>query len=177
MSNMRTASRYGLLLGVLLVAFATCFVQPLSAQQSTGTVRGVVSDPTHAVVPGAKVTLHNTGSDVDVVVQADTSGYYLFDRIVPGAYSVTVEAPGFEKFVQENVTVQTASDVTVNAVLTLGAVTQTVEVTSAVAQVEFNTATMSDTVQSSFLKDLPDPGAQRLHAGPARCRRDQRLLG
>ena len=92
---------------------------------------------------------------MDVVVQADTSGYYLFDRIVPGAYSVTVEAPGFEKFVQENVTVQTASDVTVNAVLTLGAVTQTVEVTSAVAQVEFNTATMSDTVQSSFLKDLP----------------------
>jgi len=143
------------LTGALLVAFVTCFVQPLGAQESRGTIRGVVTDPTHAVVPGAKVTLHNAATGVDVVAAADSSGFYAFERILPATYSVSVEAPGFEKFVQENVVLQTTGDVTVNAVLTLGSVTQTVEVTSAVGQVEFNTATMSDTVQNSFLKDLP----------------------
>ena len=68
---------------------------------------------------------------------------------------MTVEATGFQKFVQENVLVQATGDVTVNAVLTLGAVTQTVEVTAAVAQVEFNTSNMTITVQQSYLKDLP----------------------
>jgi hypothetical protein len=68
---------------------------------------------------------------------------------------VIVEAGGFQKFVQENVVVQTTGDVTVDARLTLGAVTQTVEVTAAVGQVDFNTSNMSVTVQQSYLKDLP----------------------
>jgi hypothetical protein len=142
-------------MGALLVAFITYFVQPVAAQESRATVRGVVSDPTHAVVPGAKVTLHNTATNVDLVRQADASGFYVFDPVIPGTYSVVVEATGFEKFVQENVVVQTTADVSVNAVLTLGAQTTTVEVTTSVAQVEFNTAAMSTTVQNSFLKDLP----------------------
>jgi hypothetical protein len=137
------------------VALITCFVQPLSAQESRGTVRGEVTDPTHAIVPSAKVTLHNVGTNVDLTRQVDTSGFYVFDPVIPGTYNVVVEAAGFEKFVQEHVVVQTAADVTVNAVLQIGSVTQTVEVTSAVGQVEFNTSTMSDTVQQSFLKDLP----------------------
>jgi len=107
------------------------------------------------VVPNAKVTLHNVGTGVELTKQVDTSGFYVYDPVIPGTYRVIVEAPGFEKFVQENVVVQTASDITVNAVLVIGAVTQTVEVTTNVGQVEFNTSTMSDTVQQSFLKDLP----------------------
>jgi hypothetical protein len=154
----RRASGYELpflLTGALLVAFIACFVQPLSAQESRGTIRGEVTDPTHAVVPNAKVTLHNVGTGVEVIKQVDSSGFYVFDPVTPGTYRVIVEAPGFEKFVQENIVVQTAADVTVNAVLTIGAVTQTVEVTTTVGQVEFNTSTMSDTVQQSYLKDLP----------------------
>ncbi|MGA2074017.1 MAG: carboxypeptidase-like regulatory domain-containing protein [Terriglobia bacterium] len=154
----RSASGYELpflLTGALLAAFIACFVQPLSAQESRGTIRGEVTDPTHAVVPNAKVTLHNVGTGVELTKQVDTSGFYVFDPVVPGTYRVVVESPGFEKFVQENVVVQTASDITVNAILTIGAVTQTVEVTTNVGQVEFNTSTMSDTVQQSFLKDLP----------------------
>jgi hypothetical protein len=154
----RTVSKYGLpilLMGALLVAFITCFVQPVAAQESRGTVRGVVSDPTHAVVPGAQVTLRNIATDVDRVAKADSSGFYVFDKVIPGTYSVTVEAAGFQKFVQQNVVVQTMGDVTVNTVLTLGAVSQTVEVTAAVSQVEFNTSNMSVTVQESDLKNFP----------------------
>ncbi len=144
-----------LLTGALLVAIMSCFVQPLSAQESRGAVRGVVTDPTHAVIPGSKVTLHNAATGAEVVTPADASGFYAFERVLPGTYSVIVEAPGFEKFIQENVVVQATGDLTVNAVLTLGSVTQTVEVTTSVGQVEFNTSNMSVTVQNSFLKDLP----------------------
>ncbi|MGO8735921.1 MAG: carboxypeptidase regulatory-like domain-containing protein [Terriglobia bacterium] len=154
----RRASRFELpivLMGALLVALFTCFVQPMAAQESRGKIRGVVTDPTHAVVPGAKVTLRNTGTGVETVHDADSSGFYIFDPVIPGTYSVAVEAAGFEKFVQQNVSVQVMGDVTVNAILTLGAVTQTVEVTAAVASVEFNTSNMTTTVQQSYLKDLP----------------------
>ena len=154
----RRASRYEfpiLLMGALLVAFITCFVQPMAAQESRATVRGVVSDPTQAVVPGAKVTLNNVATGVDRVKETDASGFYVFDHVIPGTYTVSVEATGFRKFIQANIIVQTTADITVNAVLTLGATTQTVEVTAAVGQVEFNTSNMSVTVQQSFLKDLP----------------------
>jgi len=65
MQHARRASGYELpflLTGALLMAFIACFVQPLSAQESRGTIRGEVTDPTHAVVPNAKVTLHNVGT-------------------------------------------------------------------------------------------------------------------
>jgi hypothetical protein len=127
----------------------------MAAQEYRGTVRGVVTDPTHAVVPGAKVTLRNINTNVEKSLQTDSSGFYLFDFAIPGTYSVTVEAAGFEKYVQENVVVQTTGDVTVNAVLTLGAVTQTVEVTAAVAQVQFNTSAMTQTITGSNLRELP----------------------
>jgi len=144
-----------LLTGALLVAFITCFVQPMAAQESRATIRGVISDPTQAVVPGAKVTLHNAATNVDRVKDADTSGFYVFDQVISGNYSLSVEAAGFQKFVQENIVVQATGDITVNAVLALGATTQTVEVTAAVGQVEFNTSNMSVTVQQSYLRDLP----------------------
>jgi hypothetical protein len=139
----------------LLVAFMTCFVQPMAAQEYRGTVRGTVTDPTHAVVPNAKVTLKNVNTNVERSVQTDTGGLYLFNFVIPGTYSVTVEAAGFQKYVQEDVTVQVTSDITVNAVLALGAVTQTLEVTAAVAQVQFNTSNPTTTISGSNLKELP----------------------
>ena len=85
----RKASGYELLFlltGALLVAFIT-FVQPLSAQESRGTIRGEVTDPTHAVVPNAKVTLHNVGTGAELTKQVDTSGFYVFDPVIPGNLS------------------------------------------------------------------------------------------
>lgn len=154
----RRASRYELpilLTGALLVAFITCFVQPMAAQEYRGTIRGVVTDPTHAVVPNAKVTLRNVNTTIEKSVQTDSSGFYIFDLVQPGSYTVNVEGAGFQKFVQENVTVLTGGDVTVNAVLTLGALTQTVTVTEQVAQVQFNTSTLTTTITGSNLRDLP----------------------
>src|ERR1051326_4254913 len=125
-----------------------------AAQEYRGTVQGFVTDSSSAAV-AAKVTLRNVNTGVESVKTADASGRYLFDFVIPGAYTVTVESPGFDRFVQENVRVLTRGDVTVNVQLTVGTVNTTVNVSEVVSSVEFNTSTMTTTVQGAMLSNLP----------------------
>ena len=138
-------------LAVLLGPFAVS----ANAQDYRGKVQGLITDATEASVVDATVTLKNINTGVDEVRKTDASGRYQFDFVVPGSYSITVEARGFQKTVQENVAVQTRGDVTVNVSLKIGDVTQQINVSEAVAQVDFNSATVSQTVQGSMVKDLP----------------------
>src|SRR2546426_2857506 len=126
-----------------------------SAQDYRAKVQGTVLDPSGAAVAGAMVTLRNINTSLENAKQCDSVGHYLFDLVQPGTYSVSVQASGFQKFVQQNVTVLTRGDVTVNATLTVGEITQSVNVTEEVSSVEFNTSTMTTTVQGNMLKDLP----------------------
>ncbi|HEU0138116.1 MAG TPA: carboxypeptidase-like regulatory domain-containing protein, partial [Bryobacteraceae bacterium] len=125
------------------------------AQEYRGRVQGTVTDPSQASVAGASVTLRNVNTGVETSRQTEANGAYLFDFVQPGSYSITVQAAGFQRFVQENINVLTRGDVTVNATLSVGGVTETVTVTEEVAQVQFNTSTMTTTVQGSMLKDIP----------------------
>ncbi|HZT28398.1 MAG TPA: TonB-dependent receptor [Bryobacteraceae bacterium] len=137
------------------LAMVLVLAGPALAQDYRGTVQGVVTDPSHAAIAGAKVSLKNPNTGLDTVRVTDTTGHYLFNFVQPGTYSLSVEAAGFQHFVQEGVTVLTRGDVTVDAALTVGAVAETVNVTEEVGQVQFNTSTMTTTVQGSMLKDLP----------------------
>ncbi|PYT31803.1 MAG: hypothetical protein DMG58_11445 [Acidobacteria bacterium] len=125
------------------------------AQESRGRVQGTVADPSQAAIANATVTLRNVNTGVETVRQADAAGHYLFDFVQPGTYSVAVQAAGFQRFVQENIPVLTAGDVTVNANLTVGSVAETVNVTEEVSSVQFNTSTMTTTVQGVMLDNLP----------------------
>ena len=97
-----------------------------TAQDYRAKVQGIVTDPSQAAVAGAKVSLKNTNTAVENVRQTDSSGHYLFDFVQPGTYSVTVEASGFQKSLQDNITVLTRGDVTVNAALAVGGVAETI---------------------------------------------------
>lgn len=139
-----------LLLGMLLLSPSAMF-----SQDYRGRVQGSVTDPSGAAIPGATVTLSNINTGVEVVRESDAYGNYRIDFVEPGSFHVIVEAAGFNRFVQENVTVQTRGDVTVNAVMTLGDVTESITVSENPVQVEFNTTTMAQTVSSRMLADLP----------------------
>src|SRR5438309_2872240 len=135
-------SRLGLI--ALVAGIAT-------AQEYRGRVQGTVADPSQAAISDATVTLRNVNTGVESTRQADAAGHYLFDFVQPGTYSVAVQATGFQRFVQENITVLTGGDVTVNANLSVGSVTETVNVTEEVSSVQFNTSTMTTTVQGVML--------------------------
>jgi len=126
-----------------------------NAQEYRARIQGTVTDPSQAAVAGASVTLRNVDTGVESTRQTDAAGHYLFDLVNPGRYSVSVQSSGFQRFVQENVTVLTGGDVSVNAVLSVGAVTETVSVNEVVSTVQFNTSTMTTTVQGTMLENLP----------------------
>ena len=90
-----------------------------------------------------------------MVRQSSDTGLYLFDLVDPGAYTVTVEAAGFNKFIQENITVQMRGDVTVNATLKPGAVQESITVTEAPVSVQFNSSNKDFTLDSKMAEEIP----------------------
>src|SRR5260221_12315347 len=76
------------------------------AQDSRGKIQGRVTDASDAVIVGAAVTLLNTNTAIAATAQTNATGQYLFDFVIPGTYSLTVEIAGFRKFVEKNILVQ-----------------------------------------------------------------------
>src|SRR5581483_9842048 len=125
------------------------------AQDYRARVQGSVTDSSQGAIAGAKVTLQNTNTGVETSRTTNESGQYIFDFVDPGLYTVTVEATGFSKYVQQNVQVQVRGDVTVNAALNVGSVAETVNVSETVVGLQFNTSTMELTVDRKMLNELP----------------------
>jgi hypothetical protein len=82
-----------ILLGVII--FMCCHVPRAAAQYTTGSVSGVVADPSGSVVPGASVTLKNLGTNESTNVTTSPSGAFAFPALTPGPYSITVTLTGF----------------------------------------------------------------------------------
>ncbi len=133
----------------------TLLVGVSSAQELRGRVQGVVTDSSEAVVAGAAVALRNVNTGVETARVTNQAGQYVFDYVSPGTYTLTVEMTGFGRFVQENILVQTRGDVTVNAVLKVGSVAETVTVQEAPVSVKFNTTTMELTLDTKMANELP----------------------
>jgi len=140
---------------VSLLACAGLLAGVLTAQDYRGRVQGVITDPSDAAVAGATVTLLNTNTKTVTTRTTNEAGRYLFDYVEPGTYSLTAESGGFSKFVQENIQVLVRSDITVNASLKVGDVSQTVTVAASAVEIQFNTTTLSQTVDGRMLKELP----------------------
>src|SRR5258708_36078078 len=83
------------LLGALVVVFLSCVLAPLSHAQYRASLRGVLSDATGAIIPGATVTLVNTETGEKKVSTSDANGLYDFEALPPGRFSLTVERDGF----------------------------------------------------------------------------------
>ena len=115
------------------------------SQSDLGSISGFVKDPSGAVVPNAKVTVKNA---TGLARQATTndSGYYIVTSIPPGMYTVTAEASGFKKFESSGNKLDPSAILTVDALLTVGASTETVEVSAAVAALQTESATVQTNV-------------------------------
>src|SRR6202789_2175378 len=100
------------------------------AQNDVCSIVGFVSDSSGAVVPNAKVTIKNEGTGESRTVSTDSSGHYAVPNLPPTAYTMTAEATGFQKFESTHNVLASNSTISIDAVLTLGAASQTVEVTA-----------------------------------------------
>jgi hypothetical protein len=125
------------------------------AQNFRAQVRGSVTDQTGAALASANVTLANINTGVNATKQTDDSGLYVFDYVDPGTYTITVEASGFGKFTQQNITVQSGGDVTVNASLNPGSLQQSVTVEAAPPAIELNSSNQQLIIDTKMANDTP----------------------
>jgi hypothetical protein len=146
------------------IVFALCatlssvlaFASPgLCAQTSTATVIGTVRDASGAILPGVTVALTNADRNATQLVIANDTGSYVFPALVPGTYSVTAELPGFKKFVREGMVLQVNQTLRVDIELSVGGVTETVEVTAAAPMIETETSSRGSVIDEKKIVELP----------------------
>src|SRR5215472_3745971 len=100
------------------------------AQLYTGSVTGVVTDPSSAVVPGAQLRLLDEEKGFSFSAVADSAGRYVIRQVPPGIYKLIVEAQGFRGETQSGIKIDVSQNVTVNFSLQLGSTSQSVEITA-----------------------------------------------
>jgi hypothetical protein len=127
----------------------------LWAQLYTGTVTGVVTDPSGAVVPGAQLRLVDEQKGFVFTASTDPAGNYLFRSVPPGTYKLSIQAQGFKSETRSGIVLDVNHNVTVGFQLQLGATTQTVEVTGQAPMLESQDAVTGQTVDRKFINDLP----------------------
>jgi hypothetical protein len=122
----------------------------------TGKIIGTVTDPTGAVVPGAKVTLRNPNTGLVRTLQTDASGSYEFLLVPIGEdYVVEAEAAGFQKGVEQGITLTVNQVFRADLRLILGSATQKVEVSAAIMQVETTSTQLGDVIDDQKMTALP----------------------
>ena len=127
----------------------------LVAQIDTGSIVGVVKDPTGAAVKGATVTLRNTATGVARTASTNEDGSYLFPALIPGMYSVEVSAAGFQPEIRTNIEIDVQSRPAIDFALKVGQSKEVVEVTSVSPILQTETADLGGVVQKEQINDLP----------------------
>ncbi len=145
-------------LGCLIVfcGFALVGSLALHAQSTAGGgIQGTVTDPSGAAVAKATVTATNTDTGVQRSTLSGGAGTYTLQPLQPGPYNVEVTAKGFERLLQENVTVDNASVLGLPLKLTVGGENTTVTVTDAPAMLNTTDATLGGTIENELYSSLP----------------------
>lgn len=130
-------------------------LSPVRGQLSTATVIGTVSDPQGSVVPGAKLTLTNLQTGVQTTTESNPSGNYRFQNVPVGTYSLSAFADGFSRKLMDRFTLTVNQTATIDFVLEVGAVTETVSVVASGVQIQAASAELGQVIEGKQVVDLP----------------------
>src|SRR6202034_628654 len=125
------------------------------AQQATAVLTGAVKDASGAIVVGAKITLRDAQTNSSRNTTTGKDGDYVFNLVPIGAYEVTVEHAGFEKYVRKGITLEINQNARLDVSLQIGMASQVVEVTGDVAQVDTVSATLGKVETTARIQELP----------------------
>lgn len=140
--------------GTLVVLFAA-LASPVWSQAPTGVISGTVVDKTQSVIPGVKVQARNKATGLVREARSNESGRYRFDLLPAGVYELTVEAQGFAKALVPNVTVRIGEVASVEIVLQVGTLVETIEVGAQVPLVQSENAEVGDVIEQRRVETLP----------------------
>ncbi len=147
----------------LCLSFALLLVATLFGQTFYGSVIGTVTDPSAARIPGASITLVNTGTGERRTALSDEDGAYRFVNLVPGSYKLEVELAGFQRYVRDQIAVNVEAAVRLDVVLRVGSVEETVQVTEITPVLQTEGASVGQVVSSRAVQELPLNGRNVLN--------------
>ena len=134
---------------------ALLLCSPLFSQGSSGRILGSVTDQSGGSVAGATVTIIDKDRGVARTLTTDDAGEYNAPTLIPGNYTVRVEAKGFKTVERQNVVLEVGKEVRVDLTPEPGAQNQTITVTEAIPLVETTNATLGGTLNNTDINDMP----------------------
>ncbi len=140
------------------VSLCIAFASFAFAQDFRASLTGLVTDPAGAVVPGARVSATNVSTNATSVAESNERGRYSIAFLIPGKYTVEVNAPGFKKSLREQIELQISVRVGLDISLELGAASEKVTVSSQISLLDTETASRGGIVDNDLLLNVPNPG-------------------
>lgn len=141
---------------ILLAIILSSMLPSLSAQVvPTATLNGMVTDPSGAVVPSAKIQVVNMATEVKKQTVSDAQGRFLFSFLLPGTYQLDVSAPGFSDYHQTGITLDVNAPATANVHLQLRSASAEVTVAANAQMIDTESSTLHQIVGHQYLENLP----------------------
>jgi hypothetical protein len=138
----------------LSLSALTCLTLTIAfAQSDLGRISGFIKDPSGATIPNAKITVQNQ-SGVQRQATTNEAGYYTITNVPSGLYTMRAEAQGFQRYESKDNKLDPSSNLVIDATLVVGAVTQTVEVSAATAQLQTESASVQKLVTREQIDSL-----------------------
>ena len=148
--------RLSMLLLVAGVAVCLLLLRPFTyAQQPTGRILGVVTDPQGLLVPGVSITVTSVATGIKYRTTTDKDGAYQALNLPIGAYTVTAERQGFRRVVVNTGQLEINQNLKIDIALQVGAASEVIEVTTGGVAVEAQSATVGDSITSRPIVDMP----------------------
>jgi hypothetical protein len=143
------------MLSYVLLAVLLAIPFSVHAQSISGTITGTVTDPTGAAIPGATVTVINTGTTATATAKSDGQGNFTVAQLPAGTYEVHVAQGNFKEYVETGVEVHTSSTTELKPVLQVGGASEKVTVSATAIQVQTTSASVGEVVSGTQLRELP----------------------
>jgi hypothetical protein len=138
--------------GVLLALLPASAVSQITG---SGSIQGVITDPSRSAIPNAQVTATHVGTGVKTERATTMTGFYVLSPLAPGDYTVEVSAQGFQTIVRQNITVDALSTVGLNLTMSIGSASESVTVTGAALLLNTSDASLGQTIRNEVYDALP----------------------
>jgi hypothetical protein len=142
-------------LAAMLATVLLCLTGWGGAQEFRGTISGAVTDPSGASIPGAQIVVKEVHTGTVNRTKSDAAGQYVVPFLLPGDYTITATATGFETLTHSNITLESQAHPIVDLPLKVGNTSETVEVTTNAPLLDQTSASVGQVIPTESVADLP----------------------
>src|SRR5882672_5563063 len=154
-SKIRTMKNAACFLAFVVLVFSPLLLVTAHAQVAGATLSGTVSDQSGGVLPQAAISIKNTATGITRTSATSTAGFYSVPNLLPGSYEIRASAQGFSTELQTGITLTVGEQQVLNFTLQVGQMTQTILVSTEAPNVELASSSISATVNSTTVRELP----------------------